>query len=61
MHLDDRETLELDQLALVNRKLKIETRKCHAEIDKLRRDRQLHPLLIGTAAVTALAALYDKL
>ena len=61
MRQDDRHNLELDQLQLENRKLTAQASKFTAEARKLRHEALCYPMIVGSAFVTAVAAIINLL
>lgn len=53
-----RESLEISQLVLANRKMRIETEKLRIEIIKTRREGNFYPLMVVAALATAIVACF---
>ena len=53
-----RESLEISQLVLANRKMRIETEKLRIEIIKTRRAGNFYPLMVIAALATAIVACF---
>ncbi|MFJ4066787.1 hypothetical protein ACIPW4_16040 [Pseudomonas sp. NPDC089996] len=55
MRQDDRDNLDLDRLLIKNHKLRAETSKFLAEVNKLKRETFWYPFVVGSAALGAIS------